>query len=212
MAEMPDSSVHRITCDPPYFLSFMNRAWDSAAVVQDVQDYGDLGMLPGYGRGGLPSDRSRVLNREAVAAYQTHLAWLRQAFRVLVPGGSIQAFSGTRTVHRLAAAMEDVGFEIVPFEAWIYASGFPKSLNVAKAIDKKLGAVRETKRIPYSGDALMRHGGENTRPWIEEALVKGYHEAPGDESATEQAAVWNGWGTALKPAWEPIIVGRKPNP
>lgn len=90
-------------------------------------------------------------------------------------------------------------------------SGFPKSLSVSKAIDKMKGAKRETKRIPHSGEAMMRHGGENTRPWIEEALKNGYHEVQGDTPASPEAALWNGWGTALKPAWEPILVGRKPS-
>lgn len=89
-------------------------------------------------------------------------------------------------------------------------SGFPKSLSVSKALDKMKGAVRETKKTPFSGNAMMRHGGENTRPWIEAALEKGYHEAPGDVPATDEAKLWEGWGTALKPAWEPIVIGRKP--
>ena len=89
-------------------------------------------------------------------------------------------------------------------------SGFPKSMNVSKALDKMKGAVREPKRVPHTGEAMMRHGGENTRPWIEEALKNGYHETPGDTPASPEAEAWDGWGTALKPAWEPILVGRKP--
>jgi site-specific DNA-methyltransferase (adenine-specific) len=135
--------------------------------------------------------------------------WSR-AFRVLKPGGIVKAFGGTRTFHRMAAAMEVAGFADVRLEAWGYGSGFPKSLNVSKAIDKMKGAVRVPKRIPHSGEAMMRHGGENTRPWIEAAIKNGYHEAPGDTPATEEAAAWDGWGTALKPAWEPVLVGRKP--
>jgi hypothetical protein len=89
-------------------------------------------------------------------------------------------------------------------------SGFPKSHNISKAIDKMKGAKRETKRIPHSGEAMMRHGGDNTRPWIEEALKVGYHEAPGDTPVSDEAKLWDGWGTALKPAWEPVIVAYKP--
>jgi hypothetical protein len=89
-------------------------------------------------------------------------------------------------------------------------SGFPKSLNVGKALDKMAGAIREKKRVPYTGDALMRTGGQNTRPWMEAALKVGYHELAGDDPATDDAKLWNGWGTALKPAWEPVLVGTKP--
>jgi site-specific DNA-methyltransferase (adenine-specific) len=113
-------------------------------------------------------------------------------------------------MHSLAVAFELAGFDIVGLEAWVYASGFPKSLNISKALDKMAGAKRESRRIPFTGNAMMRHGGDNTRPWIEEALEKGYHELPGNEPVTEEAKKWQGWGTALKPAWEPVIVGQKP--
>ena len=73
-----------------------------------------------------------------------------------------------------------------------------------------LDARRGIKRIPHSGEAMMRHGGDNTRPWIEEALKNGYHDAPGDEPVTDEAKLWDGWGTALKPAWEPVIIGTMP--
>lgn len=89
-------------------------------------------------------------------------------------------------------------------------SGFPKSLNVSKALDKMHGAKRKTDRVPFGGNGLMRAGGQNTRPWMEEALKKGYHELPNNEPVTDDAKLWDGWGTALKPAWEPFVVGYKP--
>ena len=140
-----------------------------------------------------------------------HKDWVEAAFRVLRPGGVLKAFNGTRTMHHMAMAMEEAGFGEMTFEAWSYGSGFPKSHNIAKAIDKMKGAKREMKRTPHSGEAMMRHGGDNTRPWIEEALKVGYHEAPGDVPVTDEAKLWEGWGTALKPAWEPVIVGTKPS-
>lgn len=88
-------------------------------------------------------------------------------------------------------------------------SGFPKSLNVSKALDKMHGAKRGTVKTPFSGNGMLRAGGQNTRPWMEEALKKGYHEAPGDTPVTDDAKLWDGWGTALKPAWEPFVVGYK---
>lgn len=89
-------------------------------------------------------------------------------------------------------------------------SGFPKSLNVSKALDKMSGAERGTKKVPYSGNAVLRSGGQNTRPWMEEALKTGYHELADDTPVTNNAKTWEGWGTALKPSFEPIIIGRKP--
>ena len=71
-------------------------------------------------------------------------------------------------------------------------------------------ATRKPKRVEFSGNALMRHGGDNTRPWMEEATKNGFHELPGDEPACDESKAWNGWGTALKPAWEPVLVGHKP--
>lgn len=72
-----------------------------------------------------------------------------------------------------------------------------------------LAAARGSKRIEFTGNALMRHGGDNTRPWMEEALKNGFHEMPDDEAVSEEARKWKGWGTALKPAWEPILIARK---
>lgn len=88
-------------------------------------------------------------------------------------------------------------------------SGFPKNFDIARAIDKKLGVKRTAKIVPFTGNALMRHGGDNTRPWMEEALKKGFHEMPGDEAVSDEARKWKGWGTALKPAWEPVLIARK---
>lgn len=138
------------------------------------------------------------------------LEWAKECLRVLKPGGYLLAFGATRTAHRLACAIEDAGFEIRDSIAWLQGSGFPKSLNVSKAIDKAAGAQRETVRTPYRGNELMRQGGENTRPWMEAARESGYHERAGDEPATDAAKQWDGWGSALKPGHEPIIVARKP--
>jgi site-specific DNA-methyltransferase (adenine-specific) len=139
-----------------------------------------------------------------------HKLWLAEVFRVLPPGGRLQAFGGSRVYHRMAAAMEDVGFVDIQLDAWAYGSGFPKSLNLGKAMDKHLGVERKPKRVPFTGNALLRSGGQNTRPWMEEALKKGYHELPGDVPESEEAKKWDGWGTAQKPAWEPVVIGRKP--
>jgi site-specific DNA-methyltransferase (adenine-specific) len=147
---------------------------------------------------------------DGAAQREWHKGWVEQAFRVLPSGGVLKAFSGTRTFHHLAFAMEGAGFTDIHLETWLYGTGFPKSQDISKAIDKMLGAKREPKRVPYSGNAVLRSGGQNTRPWMEEALKKGYHELPGDEPASDEAKTWAGYGTALKPSLEPVLVGVRP--
>jgi DNA modification methylase len=130
-----------------------------------------------------------------------------ECLRVLKPGGHILAFGGSRTWHRLAVAVEDAGFEIRDSIAWIYGSGFPKSLDVSKAIDKKAGAEREI--LPQGStkcpDYPQPCGGHNETGKFS-ATVHALPSAP----STAEAQQWSGWGTALKPAFEPVVVGRKP--
>ena len=133
-------------------------------------------------------------------AYDKYL-WA-EVWRVLKPGGHLLAFGGTRTWHRLACAIEDAGFEVRDSLAWMYGSGFPKSLDVSKAIDKAEGAEREVvgsrkQRANSDGSAVPM----NASAGDVELLT-----AP----ATAAAKQWQGWGTALKPAFEPVVVARKP--
>lgn len=123
----------------------------------------------------------------------------QQCLRVLKPGGHLLAFAGTRTQHRMATAIEDAGFEIRDMIAWVYGSGFPKSLDVSKAIDKAAGAEREV--VGYSkGRSGAIHGGGQSIGTPD----------PVTAPATEAAKQWQGFGTALKPSLEPITVARKP--
>jgi len=134
-----------------------------------------------------------------------------ECYRVLKPGGHVMAFGAARTYHRMACAIEDAGFEIRDSIHWVYGSGFPKSHNVSKGIDKAAGASREV---------------VGTRPLIGngKTMRSGFHQADGTGAgetimqdtfditapATDDAKKWEGWGTALKPAHEPIVMARKP--
>lgn len=125
-----------------------------------------------------------------------------ECLRVLKPGGHLLAFAGTRTQHRMAVRIEDAGFEIRDMLAWVYGSGFPKSMDVSKAIDNAAGAQREilSERINRSSfDPEKQGGGGFQRGTIQVTTP-----------ATDAARQWQGWGTALKPALEPITVARKP--
>jgi DNA modification methylase len=252
MRSLPDASVDAVVTDPPYELAFMGKRWDATGIAYDLD------------------------------------VW-RQALRVLKPGGHLLAFGGTRTWHRLAVAIEDAGFEVRDSIAWMYASGFPKSLDVSKAIDKNNGEVgrllrftqwfRTTglrpatvNRVLQDADLISRNGtiaghyfaksnaGQPAIPtpelwqvikplcgdvpaWVDdlvariaaerEVVGKGsstliaeggrYAITNGETSeswkpksyditapATPAAQKWQGWGTALKPAFEPIVVARKP--
>ena len=129
-----------------------------------------------------------------------------QCIRVLKPGGHLLAFAGTRTQHRMACRIEDAGFEIRDMIAWVYGSGFPKSLDVSKAIDKAAGAERE---VIGSYKGASNIGKESTNSYITTesgTATDVFITAP----ATEAARQWSGWGTALKPALEPITMARKP--
>ena len=227
---LPDCSVDSVVTDPPYGLSFMGKKWDYDVPSVEI--------------------------------------WA-ECLRVLKPGGHLLAFAGTRTQHRMAVRIEDAGFEIRDMIAWVYGSGFPKSLDVSKAIDKAGGVspriqaeLLKTKRLiaGLSRDDVAASVGctaSSVRDWEEgrarslgaslewitpsdlyrssladllgysadERVIAGVAaDRTGDEtviglghsgilrtgSHTEAAQQWQGWGTALKPALEPITVARKP--
>ena len=197
---LADASVDSIVTDPPYELTSARPGGRSQATRGKVM----AGFM------GLRWDGSGV-------AFDADL-W-RECLRVLKPGGHLLAFGGTRTQHRMVCAIEDAGFEIRDQAGWMYGSGFPKSLDVSKAIDKAAGAERAQvvgvkagherfvdRTDPHSAGS-RKHGWD--RPYKDDPeAVRASHLnlAP----ATEEAKQWQGWGTALKPAWEPVCVARKP--
>jgi len=190
-----------VVCDPPYGLEFMGKEWDKLGAHTEARTRREKEIkhpikgpyiragVNGYGRNG-------------VAMQLWHQQWAEAVLRVLKPGGFLLAFGGTRTHHRLICGLEDAGFEIRDCLMWLYGSGFPKSLNISKAIDKAAGAERDM--------IATRRGTGNTK-MCGLARGKGFGVTVEETvPATPAAKQWDGYGTSLKPAWEPIIVAMKP--
>ncbi len=193
----PDNSFDSVVTDPPYGL----RDIPADLLVKTLSEWlsGNRGFVP-KGRGFMGKSWDEFVPPPA--------AW-DEAFRVLKPGGYLLAFAGTKTVDLMGLSIRLAGFEIRDSLDWLYGSGFPKSRDIGKAIDSEAGAVRAKKRVPSAASAYSSNAG-NTRPWMKQAAINGYREVDGDTPATDAAKQWSGWGTALKPAHEPVILARKP--
>lgn len=275
LQQLPDASVDSVVTDPPYGLEFMGKEWD-----RFNQDNGWRRRVKEESDD--PNKDWGVFNRTASRSPHLFVAgsgfqlwcqkWAAECLRVLKPGGHLLAFGGTRTWHRLAVAIEDAGFEIRDSIAWMYGSGFPKSLDVSKAIDKVNGeggrlhkftawmrttgltarelndatgtfmgshylTAKSQPAIPTPDLwALIRPLCGDVPAWVDQLVERIEAEREvvlqrkvsdrrgdgtvvglghsGDASitapATPDAARWQGWGTALKPAHEPVVVARKP--
>ena len=199
---LPDNSIDSIVTDPPYNLTSVVKRFANTSVDDDNKTGKDCreGTNP-YARTakgfmGQEWDGSGI-------AFNVEL-W-KEVLRVLKPGGHLLAFGGTRTYHRMACAIEDAGFEIRDQIQWIYGSGFPKSQNISKYIDKKAGVkgevIGEIKTHDIRGNNLMEASQRKNKGSMVHQIT-----AP----ATDEASQWEGWGTALKPANEPIVLARKP--
>ena len=210
---LPDASVDSVVTDPPYGLEFMGKDWDAPWKAEGAH-WREASRLPGS-HSTNPTPRPQNFGTAGKPFQDWCEQWARECLRVLKPGGHMLAFGGTRTWHRLACAVEDAGFEVRDSIAWMYGSGFPKSLDVSKAIDKAAGAQREVigdklDRPGYhlnghaSGTGALGHGISSTTP--ETRLAAALITAP----ATPDAERWQGWGTALKPSHEPVVWGVKP--
>ena len=187
LKELEDNSVDSVVTDPPYHLTSIVKRFgkkDSAPA-----QYGSDGAFQRASKGfmGKEWDGGDI-------AFRTEV-W-EECLRVLKPGGYLLSFGGTRTYHRMTVAIEDSGFEIRDCIFWTYGSGFPKSHNIGKAVDKLQGNEREVVGSrKLQGTTL--HEGNFRKNHDEIDLTKGNSE-------------WEGWGTALKPAVEPIVMARKP--
>ena len=186
--DLEDGSVGAVVCDPPYDLTggsgggFMGNEWDATGIAFDMKFW-------------------EIVHRK------------------LKPGGVVKAFGGTRTYHKMCRAMEKARFAQPALEVWLFGSGFPKSTNISKMIDKQAGAEREvvgTKR-GVGGENMndIVRGSEVRQTTDEGGKGVGAYgtgakqvavDVPVTIPATEFAKLWSGYGTALKPAWEAVVV------
>ena len=223
MKGMPDNCIDTIITDPPYGLGFMGKDWDTFKQAAHTKQEGQYTTKSAEGR---PIKHQKGWSAASAAGLYDHsrnrefqawfTVWAKECLRVAKPGTILMAFGGTRTYHRLTCAIEDAGWEIRDCIQWIYGSGFPKSLDISKAIDKAAGAEREVvgdKSVGVDGgrrkpDTHMPH--KQTQHMGEWGFETSGYAQPITAPATELAQQWDGWGTALKPSWEPIIVAMKP--
>ena len=182
----PDNHFDSIVTDPPYGLG-------KEPIASDLmKDWIEKGYHEISGSG--------FMGKEWDAFVPQPIFW-KEVFRVLKPGGHVLAFYGTRTYDWGVMAMRFAGFEVRDCIQWLYGSGFPKSHNISKALDKMEGAEREVGKLKFKGGTQL--GVINDDSWKPKDVYETY-------SATESAKQWDGWGSALKPANEPIVLARKP--
>lgn len=217
MAKMPENSVDAIVTDPPYGLAFMGAKWDSfggSTGNQTTSERQAEGKRYAKENKGAPryanSHGKKVTLNEMVNFQGAMTPIFEEAFRVAKPGAHLLCFGGTRTFHRMACAIESAGWEIRDTIMWVYGSGFPKSMDVGKAIDKALGVERDVvghvTATPTQGFSKVKGVGTGAASLGDE-VNRSYDLT---KATSKQAKQWEGWGTCLKPAWEPIIVARKP--
>lgn len=181
LKELEDNSIDAIVTDPPYELGFMGKKWDNTGVAYNVE------------------------------------LW-KECLRVLKHGGHLLSFGGTRTYHRMTCAIEDAGFEIRDCVFYCYGSGFPKSQNIAKMIEGKLtiGSANTTAFKKLNGERKNITNGYTKMEYEQGNKPSNYNKNDNGGSVikpiftTKEAQYWEGWGTALKPAVEPIVMARKP--
>ena len=193
LKQYPDNSFDAVVTDPPYGISFLGKDWDSKKATETTSKLTALHNLPSG------------MKHTSLADDLEFQKWMSEVFaecwRVLKPGGHLLAFSAARTYHHMAMAAQFAGFEIRDQIMWIYGSGFPKSQDVGRQIDKS-----QNKGKFIGTGATQMSGGPKEFP--DGALPRS--EKMMHEPETDEAKQWSGWGTQLKPAHEPIVMARKP--
>ena len=203
LKNLDDNSIDAVICDPPYGLS--NTKPQQVADVLKAWVTGDTVSVPAKRGGFMGKDWDSFVPPPAV--------W-EECMRVLKPGGHMAVFAGARTQDLMGLSIRLAGFEIRDTLGWITGSGFPKSMDISKAIDKAAGAEREEFTDPRWEDRYPNgNGGNHNRGpngiYGQAESVLG-RKLTTSNPVTESAKQWDGWGTALKPAIEPIILARKP--
>ena len=196
LKKLEDSSVDAVITDPPYGLSNTKPA--QVADVLAAWVTGETEAVPAKRGGFMGKDWDSFVPPPAVWA---------ECMRVLKPGGHMAVFAGARTQDLMGLSIRLAGFEIRDTLGWIYGSGFPKSMDVSKAIDKAAGEEREVIGSKVTGNAKQRTSATGE---FADGNHGGQQVVDITAPATDDAARWDGWGTALKPAIEPIILARKP--
>ena len=197
LKELEDNSVDSIVTDPPYALTSIKKR------------FGKEGSAPAqFGTDGAFQRASKGFMGKEWDAEVPQVEFWKEVYRVLKPGGHVLSFGGSRTYHRMAVAIEDAGFEVRDQIMWVYGSGFPKSHNIGKAIDKIQGNESKIKGfVPRYPEGTRGEKSTGDSSWFG---GNGFEEQPGMKPVFEINNDWEGWGTALKPAHEPICMARKP--
>jgi DNA modification methylase len=204
LKELDDNSIDSIVTDPPYGLSFMGKDWDKVKATRETQSQ----VVKGLGAG---MKMTTLADNIEFEKWVTE--WSIECMRVLKPGGYMLAFGGSRMYHRLASGVENAGFEIRDQMMWIYGSGFPKSRDIGKDIEKiKVGGIKNLKQIGTKQGIKVETGtsGYSYSKEYVPGISMGGKQISGDIPVYEITNEWGGWGTALKPAHEPIVMARKP--
>lgn len=243
LKQFPDNHFDACVTDPPYGLEFMGKDWDNLGDAgrnrQKAIEKSSFGSIMGAktksprivrvrrrkcvacgGYSGGPFENCKCSSPTweqdtyPQAMQDWHCQWAKEVLRVLKPGAHLLSFGGSRTYHRMACAIEDAGFEIRDQIQWIYGSGFPKSMDISKAIDKAAGAERED-AITGGHMGISQYGGDARNANADAHYSKiphivGKGVLSKGSPATPEAEQWDGWGTALKPAHEPIALAQKP--
>ena len=204
------NSIDACITDPPYGLHFMGKEWDRLG--DKSANFTNLNK-PHKSQENYPMNKGRgrpISETDGAKQQEWHYQWAKEVLRVLKPGGHLLSFGGSRTYHRMACAIEDAGFEIRDQIMWVYGSGFPKSLNIGKVMDKFL----KTGNASWNGTGDSSNGalGYSKLQHKQDYRPEDYSNRHQNKSeiTEEKAKEWEGYGTALKPAHEPIVLARKP--